>query len=201
MPLNESLITLRRSMSEHQLNQFAQPEILKSFSSSHLLRYVERLGTNEADQILQITKYECNHYLLNTLLRDADAVSMGHGLEVRPIFLDHHLVEHALALPAASKWKNGVSKAILKDATLDLLPPGFFNRKKSGFTLPTNYWLEHELKDRLETAMEYEVTAQLFKTKFIDKVKGQLLKNNFKKIVFQMLILMSWLQRERISAS
>ncbi len=198
LPLTASLITLRRCLSEHQLLQFVQPRLAESFSPAHLLRYAEGLDIGGADPMLQITKYECRHYLLNTLLRDADALSMGHGLEVRPIFLDHRLVEHALAVPASSKWRNQTPKAILKEVALDLLPPGFFNRKKTGFTLPTKYWMEHELKDRLMATLELEVAQDLFKTHILDKVRTHGNARHLEKFVFQVLILLSWLQREKI---
>ena len=45
-----------------------------------------------------ISKYEIDNYLLNTLLRDNDVLSMAHSLEVRPVLLDHKLVELIFSL-------------------------------------------------------------------------------------------------------
>src|SRR5712692_3795920 len=48
------------------------------------------------------------------LLRDLDAMSMAHSLEVRPVFLDHHLVEFLLSIPASIRMQQ---KRLLLGAT------------------------------------------------------------------------------------
>jgi asparagine synthase (glutamine-hydrolysing) len=48
-------------------------------------------------------------YMQNTILRDADQMSMAHGLELRVPFLDHEVVEAVAALPGrfcCSFWKD-----------------------------------------------------------------------------------------------
>ncbi|MFN8644366.1 MAG: asparagine synthase-related protein [Candidatus Binatia bacterium] len=52
-----------------------------------------------------------------------DRASMAHGLEVRVPLLDHRLVEHAARIPAGLKLRDGVSKAVLKQALGERLPP------------------------------------------------------------------------------
>ena len=49
-------------------------------------------------------------YHVNTLLRDTDAMSMRHSLEVRVPFLDSPLVEYVLSLPEAAKRARGASE-------------------------------------------------------------------------------------------
>ena len=44
------------------------------------------------DPINRVSYLESRCYMLNTLLRDSDSMSMAHGLEVRVPLLDHHLV-------------------------------------------------------------------------------------------------------------
>ena len=59
------------------------------------------------------------------LLRDGDAMSMAHSLEVRPILLDHRVVEYVLALRPAIRLQN---KKLLLDATQQYLPAGLLPR-------------------------------------------------------------------------
>ena len=51
------------------------------------------------DSINRVSYLESRCYMLNTLLRDSDVMSMAHGLEVRVPLIDHTLAQKLLALP------------------------------------------------------------------------------------------------------
>lgn len=87
---------------------------------------------------------EC--YLPDDLLVKVDRASMACGLEVRSPFLDHRVVELALALPSQYKIKDGVGKALLRKALSKRLHPALFERKKMGFMAPLGAWLRGPLK-------------------------------------------------------
>ena len=72
------------------------------------------------------------------LLRDADAMSMACGLEIRVPFLDHRIVEFALF---RARCFQRPGKAFLRSTFLDLFPPGYLNRSKQGFALPMKTWM------------------------------------------------------------
>ena len=55
------------------------------------------------DSFNAISCLEARSYMVNTLLRDTDSVSMAHSLEVRVPLLDHVLVEFVSRLPTAVK--------------------------------------------------------------------------------------------------
>ncbi|MFO0983955.1 MAG: asparagine synthase C-terminal domain-containing protein [Planctomycetota bacterium] len=55
------------------------------------------------DPVTAVSYLEAKHYLVSTLLRDTDAMSMAHGIEVRVPFLDEPLLEHLVRLPGAVK--------------------------------------------------------------------------------------------------
>ena len=63
------------------------------------------------DSFTSVSCFELQSYMLNTLLRDTDTVSMANSLEVRVPFLDHRLVEFVARLPKAAKCRSGVPKA------------------------------------------------------------------------------------------
>ena len=65
---------------------------------------------------------------------------MANSLEGRVPFLDHKFVEFALAIPASLKYKNGVTKYILKKACEGILPHDVIYRKKVGFGAPARDW-------------------------------------------------------------
>ena len=110
------------------------------------------------------TEIEYRNYLPNTLLRDADVMSMRHGLEVRVPLLDHELVEFVLSLPLHYRFKRGKQKPLLA-AAVPLVPETSPAQKK-GFTMPFATWLRGPLRgsvearlSRLHWAGEYVTTA------------------------------------------
>ncbi len=85
-------------------------------------------------------------YLPCDLLTKVDIASMAHSLECRQPFLDHRVVELAIAMPIEFKQRFGRGKRILLKAFADLLPASIRRRKKMGFGIPLESWLRNELK-------------------------------------------------------
>jgi asparagine synthase (glutamine-hydrolysing) len=101
------------------------------------------------DAFTAVSCMETRSYLVSTLLRDTDAMSMAHSLEVRVPFLDHPLVEFVTQLPAEMKLHRGTPKALLVAALDDLLPPEVVNQTKRGFTFPWAKWLRGPLRENI----------------------------------------------------
>ena len=76
-----------------------------------------------------------------------DIASMAHGLETRPPFLDHRVVELAARMPVRHKFRWGRGKWILRRAFGDLLPPEVQKRPKMGFGVPLDHWFRGPLAD------------------------------------------------------
>lgn len=119
-------------------------------SSDALTAYCD---ANEMNVINKVTRLELKGYMAHMLLRDTDAMSMAHSLEVRVPLIDHQLVEFAVGLPAESKMRGGRPKAILADALADVLPPAVLARRKQGFEIPLGSWLRNELRTVLEDTL------------------------------------------------
>jgi asparagine synthase (glutamine-hydrolysing) len=99
------------------------------------------------DRVNLLSRLELQNYLRSTLLRDADSMSMAHGLEVRPPLLDEQLCNEVLPLPGRLKLAPRVNKPLLVGCTEQLLPPAIKTRPKTGFSLPLEEWLEGPLKE------------------------------------------------------
>jgi|LauGreDrversion4_2_1035121.scaffolds.fasta_scaffold06168_5 asparagine synthase (glutamine-hydrolysing) len=95
----------------------------------------------DLDPVAQLSRLELRGYMANTLLRDTDAVTMHHGLELRVPFLDNDLVDLLLQLPSAYKFRPSSSKPLLWDAMAERLPPDLGQVPKRGFELPLARWL------------------------------------------------------------
>ena len=111
------------------------------------------LQARQLDSFAAVSCLEAESYLVNTLLRDTDSMSMAHSLEVRVPFLDRPLVEYVTHLPQAAKLQKGIPKALLVEAMGDLLPKDVVGQKKRGFTFPWAEWLRGPLKARVESSL------------------------------------------------
>ncbi|MFZ1156243.1 MAG: asparagine synthase (glutamine-hydrolyzing) [Candidatus Sulfotelmatobacter sp.] len=105
------------------------------------------------DPVNRVSYLESRCYMLNTLLRDADFMSMSQGLEVRVPLIDHLLAKTVLALPGAWKMNGRTPKNLLVQALENSLPPEIVHRTKRGFTLPFEHWLRSELRAELEPVL------------------------------------------------
>ena len=104
------------------------------------------------DAINRVSYLESRCYMLNTLLRDADFMSMSQGLEVRVPLIDHQLAKAVLSLPGA--WKvNRTPKKLLVEALGGSLPDEVVHRPKRGFTLPFEHWMRQELRAGIEPVL------------------------------------------------
>lgn len=100
--------------------------------------------------------FDIKYYLPDDLLTKVDRASMFYSLETRVPYLDHRIVELALNISPALKYKDGVSKYILKEILYQYIPKEIFDRPKQGFAIPLAKWLK--------TDLSYLITDYLNKT-------------------------------------
>ncbi|MFN8542845.1 MAG: asparagine synthase (glutamine-hydrolyzing) [Candidatus Binatia bacterium] len=106
-----------------------------------------------SDPLTGAQGWDVTHWLADDLLMKCDKMTMAHSLEGRVPFLDHRLVELALALPRDAKLGPTGGKAVLRAIAAQLLPPEIVERPKHGFNLPIHRWIRTELRDAFETTL------------------------------------------------
>jgi asparagine synthase (glutamine-hydrolysing) len=114
---------------------------------------VERLWNAagpDADLLQRMTYLELRQRLAELLLMRVDKMLMATSVEGREPFLDHHLVEFAMALPPHFKVRDGIGKILLKQAVDGLIPHDIVYRKKMGFGAPVSEWFRGELGERAQ---------------------------------------------------
>jgi asparagine synthase (glutamine-hydrolysing) len=131
------------------------------------------------DPFTAISWLELRAYLLNTLLRDTDAVSMRSSLEVRVPFLHTPLVEYVLSLPGSAKV-GAHPKQLLVAALGDILPQEILTQKKRTFTFPWENWLRGALGKRVAAgvadwspALEQHLSAEFASAVWRDFLAGR----------------------------
>lgn len=156
--------------------------------------------TKNMTSIDRVSFLEMQTYMLSTLLRDSDQLSMAHGLELRVPLIDPDLVEYILPIPSNKKMEKGRNKLLLADALSKLVPPDLLIRRKRGFVLPLRQWLAKDFGSTL---------ADQFSS---GKPRGPWNQEKYKRVwddftkrkvswsrVFALFILENWLERNRIT--
>lgn len=106
----------------------------------HYQQFKQRTGDD--DFFRSMTYLELKQRLPELLLMRVDKMTMATSVEGRVPFLDHALVEFVLQIPTSLKYKDGVTKYILKKACEGILPNDVIYRKKMGFAAPTMRWFK-----------------------------------------------------------
>lgn len=126
---------LRVTEKGYLTNDFAN-----EFSSNNTIAGTIYGSNSLKDALLDHFEYKLEH-----LLKWEDRNSMWFSLESRVPFLDYRLVENLLAMDGKSKIRNGMTKAILRDALKGILPEKIRTRKdKIGFGTPQDEWFRTE---------------------------------------------------------
>ena len=163
--------------------------------------YLERLFHEEqaSDMLDKMLATDSRSYLPEELLVKVDRMTMAHSLEGRSPLLDHKLMEFVACLPSSYKLHNGKSKRLLRDVANELVPPGFFDRPKMGFSVPLRKWFSGDLsgyaRDRIMNGPLKELP--FFKMSAIEQIlnghgNGG---NDFSPLIWRLLILSEWLNQ------
>ncbi|MES2651687.1 MAG: asparagine synthase (glutamine-hydrolyzing) [Bacteroidota bacterium] len=158
----------------------------------------------------KISYYELRTYMLNQLLRDMDAVSMAHSIEVRFPFLDYKLVEFLFTIPSKFKFKRGKkvnhstngqsysdmgNKKILVESYRNELPEGYFSRPKQGFQLPVYEWVAKSLEKEIPVLLRENESAEYFSKEILKRKADQF--ENSKTLdneTFLIIVFLKWLK-------
>jgi len=103
------------------------------------------------DLLEQLSYMDVEAHLQPRLLRDLDAMSMAHSIEVRPVFLDHRLIEFLLGVPSSVRIQQ---KRLLFEAAKRFLSKKLLAdleaRPKRTFTFPLAQWISRDMRPMIE---------------------------------------------------
>ncbi|MFA7184999.1 MAG: asparagine synthase-related protein, partial [Victivallales bacterium] len=194
----ERLSMLRRVLENFEFKKAVYPEFRKSFRQ-HIVSPHEKYLLPDADKIQQTSYAEVNYYLQNTLLRDSDIMSMAHSLELRPMLLDHHLVEFAYALPPEHKLNKAETKRIFVDAASEYLPEKLKKHSKMGFEMPFVEWMAGGLQKRFIELLHNDAARMLFKSSYLERLDKSLRRGSPPRALWALGILLAWLDENKVT--
>jgi asparagine synthase (glutamine-hydrolysing) len=122
-----------------RMNGRSSLEVVNSY-----LNHVEEARPH-SDFLSRMTYLELKLRLPELLLMRVDKITMATSVEARVPFLDHHLVEYAMALPRSLKVEGRSGKHILKRALEEILPRDLLYSRKRGFGAPVREWFRNGL--------------------------------------------------------
>jgi asparagine synthase (glutamine-hydrolysing) len=168
------------------------------------LAYWSRQVENE-DLRERLAFMDIHTHLEPRLLRDLDAMSMAHSIEVRPVFLDHRVVEFLLPVPSSIRMQQ---KRLLLDAAKRFLPPVLLadleSRRKRTFTFPFQRWLSRDLRAVLKETFAPE---RLHRTGILDPAAVNRLWEHYERSegavgwsrVWDLFVLQRWCELMQVS--
>jgi asparagine synthase (glutamine-hydrolysing) len=117
----------------------------------------------------RMSQADLQTYLVELLMKQ-DQMSMAASIESRVPFLDDHVVEHVAALPGRVKLHGWQTKAVLRAAVADLIPPSILARPKMGFPVPVGRWLRDEFRPIVD---EFVLGGRALARRFFDRAALQ----------------------------
>jgi asparagine synthase (glutamine-hydrolysing) len=124
-----------------EVRELLAPELADAVEASDPVRDLRgRVRLEALPEDERVYALEFRQYLEAQLLRDTDAMTMRHSLEVRTPLVDRELLR-AAAQVAPRLRREGPAKRALRQAPRLPVPAELWQRRKQGFTLPFERWL------------------------------------------------------------
>lgn len=183
------------------INRFGSPELIwrtvrnLKKKSSHKVNYDAfssfcQIGSEDEVQCLQ--RLDIEQYLVNTLLADQDIVSMAHGLELRPPYLNKKLVEYVYRLPISQKINLNINKPMLVKAVDHPIVESISSIKKRGFELPYIDWMKKDLKQEFISLLN-ALDKKVIDSRLVDYELKKLHSNKPDAFTWALGVLSAWL--------
>ncbi len=103
--------------------------------------------------LMAVAGLELSRYMCYQLLRDMDAVSMAHSMEIRVPLVDREVIRKALGLIDCKNQGDGYPKWWLRQSVKKSLPQDVVKRRKQGFVFPWQKWLKGEVLRQMENKL------------------------------------------------
>jgi len=144
------------------------------------------------DEVQCLQRLDLEQYLVNTLLADQDIVSMAHGLELRPPYLNKKLVQYAYRLPISQKINLDINKPMLVKAVNQPIIESISQIKKRGFELPYIDWMKKELKQEFLSLL-HSLDREIMDSRLIEYELMKLHENKPDAFTWALGVLSAWL--------
>jgi asparagine synthase (glutamine-hydrolysing) len=185
-------------MDPEQVPELFTPECLRNVDTDPFAVVERWSGLAPSERGAREQFVELNTVLPDSVLMKVDKMSMSCGLEVRPPFLDHRVVEFCYSLPTRLKLHGFTTKWLLKQVMRDRLPRGIAMRAKQGFSIPMKNWIRGELLELTrDEVFSSRLIAEYFRKSTLERCwqEHQQRRHNHSHLFWGLLNLSLWERR------
>ncbi|MEA1892144.1 MAG: asparagine synthase (glutamine-hydrolyzing) [Campylobacterota bacterium] len=150
-------------------------------------------SSSHVDETMWYSYIDLNHFQAEHFLTKLDRVSMAHSIESRTPFLDHKLASAIFRIDPKLRYKDGVTKSLLKQIMKPHLSEEILRRKKKGFSNPYMEYLINSQK--ISLIKEVNIQTGMFKTKELDEYLKGASRGGFKQHVWGLYLLSVWIKK------
>jgi len=194
LSIEEYFLILRKILNNKE--KLVLNEDFFSNDNDHFYAKFQEYDNKNIDLKKRIFSFDLKNYLTNTLLRDTDIAGMGNSIELRPVFLDHKLVELAASTTQYAEINYNNSKLALRNIYKKNTNLNYKNKKK-GFEIPFYKWLKNP---NIQSVLNDLISKKnpIYSGSYIRTLKSNLNKNYYQKEVYNFLQLNLWLEKKKI---
>ena len=177
-----------------QKNRLMRRNVKDNASLSYLQKFRDAFDASaHTDASLWYSYIDLNIFQAEHFLTKLDRVSMAHSIESRTPFLDHKLADVLFSIDPQLRYRDGVTKSLLKKVMQNKLPESTLTRKKKGFANP---YMEY-LIDSQKIALIEEVNSEtnLFKKEALQEYIQRAQQGSFKQHIWGLYVLSFWIKK------
>ena len=177
-----------------QKNNLLRRNVKDNASLQYLASYRKRFDSSTHSDASSWYSYcDLNLFQAEHFLTKLDRVSMAHSIESRTPFLDHKLVELLFSIDPKLRYKDGVTKSLLKKVMQPYLHQDILKRKKKGFANP---YMEYLINSgRISLIQEVNKQTGMFKKEELDTYIQSASRGSFKQHLWGLYVLSVWMKK------
>jgi len=172
---------LKRNIKDNEMLKYLQPYRDRFENSTH------------SDESIWYSYIDLHLFQAEHFLTKLDRVSMAHSIESRTPFLDHQLVQKVFSIDPALRYRDGVTKSLLKKVLMPTLSDEILTRKKKGFSNPYMEYLINSQK--IELIKKVNKQTGMFYEKELDNYLQSASKGSFKQHIWGLYVLSHWIEK------
>lgn len=139
--------------SEHYQDKMFNKKFEKDIENN--FKQFDNANTLDEEKMLLV---DFKTYLPDDILTKVDRATMAVSLEGREPFLDQDIFEFVARLPFEYKYKDGVTKRILREILYKYIPKEMIERPKMGFGIPLETWCRED--ERLSKIVKKQLSKE-----------------------------------------
>jgi asparagine synthase (glutamine-hydrolysing) len=146
LPQTERFLASDLSLAPAEYRElFADAGALPYDELAEVVERRRRLDAASGSYLRRMCRWDTTTFLPDHNLAYTDKATMSVGVEARPPFIDHRLVELAFRLSDAERVRGRVQKAILREVAAPWIPAEIARRPKANFAAPLRAWIRRDL--------------------------------------------------------